>query len=478
MLESGSKKAPLLGGDAPEQLQYVRLIATVLAVSLGSSFQFGFATGSLNNLEQIVPAALAEAGNPITMPIWAIINSCFSIGGLIGSYGCVAPLAYFGRRKTLLLTNLFVFASSAFMYFGTTWYVLVMGRMCIGVVAGVAQMVAGAYMVEISPIGIRGSVGVCSQVGIVCGIAFANFLTAPSFHMFASMEKWRYVFLVPSAFSLFQMVILPFCPESPAFLIKSVGEQATWDTLAKLHREASAAQHMNNLRNELSEGGKSGDDMSVMDLLMAKNLRKQLLVGVIIKIGVQFSGIDAIFYYSTLMFRNANVEDPQLATTLLSLVNLTMTFIALLIMEKAGRRSLMMCTWVGMCTGFGVIFISSLLGEEFGIAPSVMANAQVVAMVLTIISFAVGVGNVEGFLISEIMPVYAKDTLSSIGQPLNWIANLTVSTLFPIIFEAIGRNTYLIFVGLTFFFGWFTWNKIPETKGKTIAQVTEEFKRF
>ena len=72
------------------------------------------------------------------------------------------------------------------------------------------------------------------------------------------------------------------------------------------------------------------------------------MVGVVIKIGVQFSGIDAIFYYSTLMFRHANVSDPQLATTLLSLVNLTMTFIAMGIMEKAGRRVLMMCTWVGM----------------------------------------------------------------------------------------------------------------------------------
>ena len=99
-------------------------------------------------------------------------------------------------------------------------------------------------------------------------------------------------------------------------------------------------------------------------------------------------------------------------------------------------------------------------------------------MVLTIISFAVGVGNVEGFLISEIMPVYAKDTLASIGQPLNWIANLTVSTGFPLVFAALGRNTYLIFVGLTFFFGWFTFTRVPETKGKTIAQVTKDFERY
>jgi len=354
----------------------------------------------------------------------------------------------------------------------------VMGRICIGIVAGVAQMVAGAYMVEISPIGIRGSVGVCSQVGIVIGIALANFLTAPSFQMLGSMDKWRYLWLVPSGFSIFQMCVLPFCPESPAFLIKAAGDTATWNTLVKLHREASAHQHMSALRSEMKAGASTGGDMSIMELLNHKPLRKQLMVGVIVKIGVQFSGIDAIFYYSTIMFRHANVSDPQLATTLLSLVNLTMTFVALGIMEKAGRRSLMMVTWVGMCLGFFTIFVAGTAGEQFGILPSVMSNLQVVAMVLIIISFAVGVGNVEGFLISEIMPVYAKDTLASIGQPLNWIANLLVSTFFPIVFQALGRPSYLIFVCLTGFFGWYTWTRIPETKGKTIAEVTKEFEKY
>lgn len=427
-----------------------------------------------------MPADLAAAGNPIVTWQWALINSMFSVGGLIGSYGVVVPLAYFGRKNTLLLANFFVVLSSVLMYLGTVWWVLVLGRISIGVVAGVAQMVAGSYMTEISPIGVRGSVGVCSQVGIVLGISLASYLTAPSFAVFGTIDRWRYTFLVPCLFSLFQICVLPFCPESPAFLIKAQGEEATWTTLKKLHRELSAANHMNALRSELKEGGgvSGKDDMSISDLLRAKNLRKQVMVGIVIKIGVQFSGIDAIFYYSTLMFRHANVADPQLSTFLLSLVNVAMTFIALTIMDKAGRRPLLMCTWVGMCSGFFTIYLTSTLGDVFGFFPTLMSNAQVVAMVLTIVSFAVGVGNVEGFIISEIMPVYAKDTLASIGQPLNWIANLMVSTAFPLVFGALGRNTYLIFVALTAFFGWFTFTRVPETKGKTYEQVAKEFARY
>ena len=105
-------------------------------------------------------------------------------------------------------------------------------------------------------------------------------------------------------------------------------------------------------------------------------LYPQVLVGVVIKIGVQFSGIDAIFYYSTLMFRHANVADPQLSTFLLSLVNVAMTFIALTIMDKAGRRPLLMCTWVGMCCGFFTIYLTSTLGDVFGFFPTLMSNAQ------------------------------------------------------------------------------------------------------
>lgn len=119
-----------------------------------------------------------------------------------------------------------------------------------------------------------------------------------------------------------------------------------------------------------------------------------------------------------------------------------------------------------------------LLGVERSFFPAIMSNIAVVAMVCIIMSFAVGVGNVEGFIISEIMPVYAKDTLMSVGQPLNWISNLTVSTFFPIVFASLGRGTYLLFVLLTAFFGYFTYFKLPETKGKTIAQITKDFEKY
>ena len=121
-------REPLLDDAEPasDKYMWLRLIATVVSVSLGSSLQFGFATGSLNNLEQIVPATLAAAGNPINIATWAFINSCFSIGGLFGSYGVVVPLAILGRKKTLMLANIFGLC----MLYGFAYILEYLGKDC------------------------------------------------------------------------------------------------------------------------------------------------------------------------------------------------------------------------------------------------------------------------------------------------------------------------------------------------------------
>ena len=104
--------------------------------------------------------------------------------------------------------------------------------------------------------------------------------------------------------------MLPFCPQSPSFLIRKKGPEKTLATLVQLHKPTSALEILAELEKEL-EGGKGEEIYTIPQLLSDEKLRKQLIVGVTLKIGVQFSGIDAIFYYSTLMFRHANVADPQ-----------------------------------------------------------------------------------------------------------------------------------------------------------------------
>lgn len=217
--------SPLLGGP-PSQQRNARLAITVAAVSIGSSLQFGFGTGSLNNLDEILPAALKAAGHPITLCEWALVVSGFSIGGLVGSLACPALTLEHGRRTVLLGSNGLVLASSALLLLGDTWYALLLGRVCIGAVAGLAASTVPMYFAEISPAACRGAVGTAHQLGVSLGILLSQMVTTPSLNLLGSADLWRCVFLVPLACALLEFIVLPLCPESPAHLYRTEGSSA------------------------------------------------------------------------------------------------------------------------------------------------------------------------------------------------------------------------------------------------------------
>lgn len=242
----------LLSPTAPSRWRTLRLIMVVGGVSIGTSFQFGFGTGALNNLEDVAPAALAAAGGPLVLWQWSLIVSGFSIGGLLGSIAVSCLTMRYSRKTVLLLCNIFVFASSGLLMTGTAWPVLLLGRVCIGLVAGIGSAVVPMYLAEISPTSARSAVGTAHQVGINLGCLCAYALTTPSLQLLGDATSWRYAFVVPVCCSLVQLVILPFCPESPAYVYRTVGSHAALRKLEELHTPGSIGGHIDALRDEAS----------------------------------------------------------------------------------------------------------------------------------------------------------------------------------------------------------------------------------
>lgn len=151
-----------------------RLLFSFGAVSLGSSLQFGFAIGVLNNLDELVPQSLAGSGG-VSLVQWSLVVSGFPLGGLIGSVlGTKLLSQYFARKTALLFINLFVLASSLLFAFGGRWYILVAARIFIGIVAGAGTKIVPMYFAEISPTKLIKSVGAVYQMGISCGILLAQ----------------------------------------------------------------------------------------------------------------------------------------------------------------------------------------------------------------------------------------------------------------------------------------------------------------
>jgi SP family facilitated glucose transporter-like MFS transporter 1 len=268
-----------------------------------------------------------------------------------------------GRKTTLLLTNVFVFISCGLMAFSTSWVMMACGRICIGIVAGIATGVVPIYFSEISPTRVRGAVGTAHQLGITLGILISQVLSTPSLNLLGTETRWPFLFIVPAACALLEMVLLPWCPESPSYLYKTKGEAAAREALKKLQTEEGGEimsdrivdRYIRNIAAEAEQedteeagaadsgkaGGADSARMSLAQLFSSVKLRKQLCVGVVIQLSMQFSGIDAVFYYSTEVFQRAGVTNAPLATTILGVINVLMTIGAVRVMDSMGRRTLL-----------------------------------------------------------------------------------------------------------------------------------------
>ena len=192
----------------------------------------------------------------------------------------------------------------------------------------------------------------------------------------------------------------------------------------------------------------------IFELLSARKLRRHLVLGVILQLSMQFSGIDAVFYYSTMAFRQAGVADPQMATTFLGALNVVLTVIAIAIMDRLGRRTLLLISWVGMALSYSVLTYSLALGQD---GATEMHAVSVLAMAGVISSFAIGPGAIAWFVIAEIFPAYAMDAAMAMGVMLNWLANISVAFTFPLLHAKLGAFSFLIFAFTTAGFGLFTW---------------------
>ena len=245
-----------------------------------------------------------------------------------------------------------------------------------------------------------------------------------------------------------------------------------------MRHAAYATHHVCHVRAALSKltGCAPGTALS-QELLGARKLRRHLLVGVVIQLSMQFSGIDAVFYYSTMVFRQAGLADPQLATTLLGVLNVGLTVVAIAIMDKAGRRTLLLISWAGMATSYMLLTISFVCAS-FGVLGSAVDSIAPLAMAGVITSFAIGPGCIAWFVIAEIFPAYAIDAAMALGVALNWWANWVVAFAFPLLNRMLGPYSFLLFAASTVGFGLFTYWSVPETRLKTASEMHAEFRAY
>eukprot|EP01147_Barroeca_monosierra_P010802 gene10801-2884_t len=446
------------------------LVASLVAV-FGGTFQFGYNTGVINTPSDVIQQSLSGCtiGNctsTITTVQWSTAVSMFAVGGLFGGLGCGPIITALGLRATFAINNLILISAGLMMAFSPEIELFTAGRFIVGVGSGITTVITPKYLSEIAPVAVRGGITTLSQLAITTGILVSQSMGIHA--ALGSLSGWRILLGFPIIPAGVQLLFIFFIPESPRWLyLTKQRESSASKQLMQLRGgdEKQVQLEINEMKEELRVQ-KPEQVMGFLELLRARHLWKTLLIGVILQACQQLSGINAIFYYSDSIFKDANVKNEDIATAIAGVVNVVMTVVSIVLIDRLGRRPLLLGGLFGMSASYIILTVALYTEDKAGF----MSFVSVLAVILVIVFFAVGPGGVPWLMVAELFPSEAATPAISLCVAFNWIFNFVVG----ISFTPMQQNVFIPFIVLCAFFGGFVLFFVPETKGKTIEEIQKQ----
>ncbi|XP_012729396.2 solute carrier family 2, facilitated glucose transporter member 1 [Fundulus heteroclitus] len=455
-----------------------------LLFSLGTavigSLQFGYNTGVINAPEQKLRSFFNDTwmeryGEPISpgvcTVVWSVAVAIFSVGGMVGSFSVGVMANRFGRRRSMFLVNCLAVIGGLLMGFSTICYsyeMVIAGRLVIGLFCGLFTGLTPMYVGEVSPTPLRGAFGTLHQLGVVVGILVAQIFGLE--FILGSEKMWPLLLALTVAPAVLQCILLPFCPESPRFLLINLKqEEQARKALVRLRGTEDVTEDLQEMKEESAKMAME-KKVNIAELFRSPAYRQPLLIAVMLQLSQQLSGINAVFYYSTGIFASAGVKQPIYATIAAGIVNTIFTVVSLFLVEKAGRRTLHLLGLGGMAISALIMTFSLYLKD----IPA-MSYMAILAVMLFVAMFELGPGPIPWFIVAELFSQGPRPAAMAVAGCCNWTANFLVGMSFPKLVELCGPWVFLIFTAFLIFFFIFTFIKVPETKGKTFDEISRGF---
>ncbi|XP_042256431.1 solute carrier family 2, facilitated glucose transporter member 4-like isoform X1 [Thunnus albacares] len=456
------------------------LALSVFTAVLGS-LEFGYNIGVINAPQKIIEADYNETwvqryGEPIPTgtltSLWSLSVAIFSIGGMLSSF-CVGFLSeWLGRRKAMLINNLFAFIGGSLMGLAKlcrSFEMMILGRFIIGAYCGLASGLTPMYVGEIAPTSLRGALGTLHQLAIVTGILIAQILGLES--LLGGEDLWPVLVGLTVVPTVLQMALLPFCPESPRFLyIVRCQEHHAKSGLRRL----TGRPEVGDMLAEMKEEKRRMDmerKVSILELFRSPLYRQPIIISILLQLSQQLSGVNAIFYYSTSIFMKAGVQSPIYATIGAGVVNCAFTVVSLFLIERMGRRTLHMLGLGGMCICAIIMTVALALLDN---VPA-MSYVSMLAIFGFVAFFEIGPGPIPWFFVAELFSQGPRPAAMAVAGCSNWTANFIIGMCFQYVADLCGPYVFLIFAALLLFFLIFTFFRVPETRGKTFDQIAANF---
>ncbi|KAL4220891.1 Solute carrier 2 [Mactra antiquata] len=436
-----------------------------------------------NKAPTVVDPYLAKSADEIADDnfielMWSITVSLFVFFGMIGAFASGKIADTFGRKKGMVIITFIMFIAAIFggvASVAKSPECLMLSRVFVGLHNGVCVSLASLYLAEISPKKIRGAVGTCHQLFITIGILWSTILGLRE--LCGNWNGWPYLFAFNALPALVCLILFPLCPESPRYLlIKKNDEDGAKKALIKLRGYNDVEDELEEMRIEARKAS-SIETFTIKQLLTTPELKLPIIIAVIMQVAQQWSGINAVMSFSSFILEQANVADDSIPYVIVgqSTINVLATIVCVPLMEKLGRRPLLIFPMVGMVLSFVVLTISLnlLQSGNFTEHKSTLAIISICAILAYVIGFAVGLGPIPFIVVSEIFRQEPRAAAMSFSLAFNWICNFVLQLTFRFIQKGIGSYTYLIFIVILVASIIFIVIFVPETKNKTFDEVAQ-----
>jgi len=435
-----------------------KVILCALVAAIGG-FLYGFDTAVINGA---LPFFRAYFNLDATMTGWAVSSAL--IGSIIGAISIGVPGDKYGRREMLKLSAILFAISAIGTAMANDINTFIAFRLIGGLAVGAASVLSPMYISEISPAMFRGRLIVTFQLSLVVGILLA--FMVDYMLVDTGANNWRYMFISEIFPSILFLILLFFVEKSPRWLVQKDRIEEAKLVIEAIGPEEDAQNLIIQIQNTLSrEAGYKTEN------LFKKGNFKFILLGIAVGLFSQFTGIAIVMYYATDIFRSAGFSTDSAIgqTVVLGLTNLIFTIIAMLLIDKIGRKRLLLTGMLGMSVFLG-LFSYSFLGGNLGNLINLILLVGFVAF------FASSMGAVVFVLFAEIFPNSIRSRGMAIGSFSNWIVNASITFIFPVFVSAfdkrIGIGYSFAFFSIMTFIGFWVFKKfLFETHNRSLENI-------
>jgi sugar porter (SP) family MFS transporter len=445
----------------------------VSAVAAIGGFLFGFDTAVINGAVDAIRDHFQLSSSATGMAV-----ACALVGSAVGAWFAGGVADRFGRVRVMVIASVLFTVSSLGAGCAFTVWDFTLWRVVGGMGVGVASVIAPAYIAEVSPAHLRGRLGSLQQLAIVLGIFvalmadafFADIAGGARHDLWLGGAAWRWMFLAGVVPSLVYGVLALQIPESPRYLVA----RGKLTDAAIVFRQMIAEGDVDRKVAEIAASMKTEYVPSLRDLRGPSfGLLGIVWVGIALSMLQQLVGINVIFYYSTTLWHSVGLSetDALTITVVTSVTNVLVTIVAIALVDRIGRRPLLLVGSAGMtvCLGVMAYAFSHAVGTSL---PPPLGTLALVAANGYVVFFGVSWGPVVWVLLGEMFPNRIRASALAVAAAAQWAANFAVSVSFPGMASTLGLAlSYAIFAGFAALSFGFVWTRIKETRGKELEDM-------